>query len=191
MGIEAELKARVRDPERVRALLGERAAEESSIYADTYLDTPDRALTRDGRELRVRVVTRADMTTTLLTYKDAVVDAASGSKPETETTVADLEAMRAILTGLGLEVLIAFEKHCRNYRFTARDRPLLATLVHVPELAGTFIEIESIVGTQAEVEPALEVIRSVLAELGIGREDETTETYTAAVAARRAGEPPR
>ncbi len=190
MGIEAELKARVRDPKRVRTLLGKRAAEEISVYADTYLDTPDHALTRDGRELRVRVATRDDETTTLLTLKGAAVDAVSGSKPETETTIADPVAMRAILTGLGFEVLIAFEKHCRNYRFTARDRMLLATLVHVPELAGTFIEIEAIVDTEAEVVPALEVIRSVLAELSIGREDETTETYTDAVAARRAGGPP-
>ncbi|MGH3978959.1 MAG: hypothetical protein ACRDRZ_08160 [Pseudonocardiaceae bacterium] len=49
MGIEAELKARVRNPERVRELLRERAPEEVSVYSDTYFDTPDRQLTRDGR----------------------------------------------------------------------------------------------------------------------------------------------
>ncbi len=109
----------------------------------------------------------------------------SGSKPETETTVADADALRAILNGLGFEVLIAFEKHCMNYRFTVADRPLLATLVQVPELAGTYLEIESIVTSDAEIAPALETIRAVFSELGIEHEDETTETYTEAVSAIR------
>ncbi len=138
MGIEAELKARVSDPARVRELLRQRAPEEVAVYSDTYFDTPDRALTRDGRELRVRVVHTGAVVTTVLTYKDPAVDEVSGSKPETETTAADADALRAILAGLGFDVLIAFE-----------------------------------------------TIRAVLGELGIRRADETTETHTDAVAARR------
>lgn len=57
--------------------------------------------------------------------------------------------------------------------------------MHVPELDGTFIEVESIVAAETEVAPALEIIRGVLADLGITRGDETTEAYTDAVAARR------
>ncbi|MGH3801345.1 MAG: class IV adenylate cyclase, partial [Pseudonocardiaceae bacterium] len=64
-------------------------------------------------------------------------------------------------------------------------RTLLATLVHVPELEQTYVELESIVNTEAEIGPALETIRAILGELGIQRTDETTETYTDAVAARR------
>ena len=80
MGIEAELKALVRDPARVRELLGQRAPEEVAVYSDTYFDTPDRALTSDGRELRVRVIHTDTTDSTVLTYKGSAVDDVSGSK---------------------------------------------------------------------------------------------------------------
>ena len=185
MGIEAELKARVREPARVRELLRRRAPEEVAIYSDTYFDTLDRMLTRQGRELRVRVVHTGAATTTVLTYKGAAVNAASGSKPEIETTAGDDDTLRAILAGLGFEVLIAFDKHCSNYHLTTGGRSLLATLVDVPELDSTYLEVESIADTEEQVGPALDTIRTVLAELGIDRADETTETYTDAVAAHR------
>jgi len=186
MGIEAELKVRVRDPDRVRRLLCQGATQQNSVYYDVYFDTADRRLTRDGRELRVREVhTDDDAAQTLLTYKDPPVHAASESKPETETTVGDADALRAILAALGFEVLISFEKHCANYRFTAAGRPLLASLVSVPELEETFLEIETIVDTHSEVDPALETIRQMLDTLGIDRNDETIQAYTEVVAARR------
>ncbi|MGQ0778635.1 MAG: class IV adenylate cyclase [Pseudonocardiales bacterium] len=186
MGIEAELKARVHDPDRVRGLLCQRAIQQNSVYYDVYFDTPGRTLTRDGRELRVREVRTDDTAAqTLLTYKDAPVHAASESKPETETTVGDADALRAVLAALGFEVLISFEKRCVNYRFTAAGRPLLASLVSVPELEETFLEIETIVDTDAEVDPALETIRQVFSALGIDRHDETIEAYTEVVAAHR------
>ncbi|MGH3836164.1 MAG: class IV adenylate cyclase [Pseudonocardiaceae bacterium] len=186
MGIEAELKTRVRDIDRVRGLLCQRAAGQNSVYADSYFDTPDRTLTHDGCELRVREVhTDDDAAVTLLTYKGAPVHAASRSKPEIETTVGDANALQAILAALGFDVLIAFEKHCSNYHFAAAGQPLLATLVYVPELEETFLEIETIVDSETEIEPALRVMRQVLGELEIDRNDETTEAYTEAVSARR------
>src|SRR6266545_882406 len=46
--IEAELKARVTDPEQVYQRLAARAAERRSVYHDTYFDRPDRSLTTAG-----------------------------------------------------------------------------------------------------------------------------------------------
>ena len=43
--IEAELKARVNDPGRLRERLRQRADEELSTYRDTYYDRPDGSLT--------------------------------------------------------------------------------------------------------------------------------------------------
>jgi adenylate cyclase, class 2 len=166
------------------AALDARATGVPEVYHDTYYDLPDGSLTAADRELRVRTVHGPDDTRSILTYKGARVDAASGSKPEHETRVDDPAATRALLRGLGYVVHIQFEKRCRNYEFTAADRPMLATLVQVPELDGTFIEVE----TQAEesdLDAALADVRAVLAELGIGDEDLTTEQYTDAVAARR------
>jgi adenylate cyclase class 2 len=52
-------------------------------------------------------------------------------------------AIDVLLRGLGLVCLVAFKKHCTNYRFTARGHDMLATVVRVPELDGTFIEVET------------------------------------------------
>ena len=109
---------------------------------------------------------------------------ASGSKPEYESRVDEPGAVHAMLRSLGHMVHIEFEKHCRNYRFTAAGREMLATLVRVPEVDGVWIEVE----TQAEQDDlgaALADVRAVLGELGIGEGDLTTEQYTDAVAAAR------
>ncbi|MDH6114811.1 adenylate cyclase class IV [Kitasatospora sp. MAP12-15] len=105
-------------------------------------------------------------------------------KPEHETQVEDADAAHAILRGLGYAPTIAFEKRCRNYSFQLDGRDFLATLVQVPQSQGTFIELE----TQTEQEEpaeALGAVQAVLAALGIGESDLTTEQYTDAVAATR------
>ncbi|MGW7442328.1 hypothetical protein [Kitasatospora sp. NPDC054795] len=52
------------------------------------------------RELRIRTVHSPDDTRTVLTYKGARVDEASGSKPEAETGVENADAMHEIVRGL-------------------------------------------------------------------------------------------
>ncbi|WP_030209179.1 class IV adenylate cyclase [Streptomyces sp. NRRL S-87] len=182
--IEAELKARVHMPESVLRALDDRAAARAEVYQDTYYDRPDRVLEKADQELRVRTVHGPDDTRTVLTYKGAAVDAESGSKPEHETRVEDPEAVHAMLRGLGYVPVIAFEKRCRNYAFTARGRQMLATLVRVPEVDGTFLELETL-APEADLAAALSDVRAVLAELGIADGDLTRETYTGAVAAQR------
>lgn len=182
--IEAELKARVHAPEETLRRLDERAGGRAEVYRDTYYDTPDGALEARDEELWVRTVHGADETRTVLTYKGARVDEESGSKPEHETRVEDAEAVHAMLRGLGYGPAIAFEKRCRNYDFEARGRRMLATLVRVPEVDGTFLELETI-ADEKDVAAALYDVRAVLAELGIGAEDLTRELYTDAVRARR------
>ncbi|EGX55320.1 adenylate cyclase [Streptomyces zinciresistens K42] len=182
--IEAELKARVHAPEQVMRQLDERATARTEVYRDTYYDRPDGSLEKAGEELRVRTVHGADGTRTVLTYKGAAVDEESGSKPEHETRVDDVDQAHAILLGLGHVELIAFEKRCRNYDFAARGRQMLATLVRVPEIDGTYLEVETLVDEQ-DLAAAMDDIRAVLAELGIVPEDLTRETYTGVVAAQR------
>lgn len=186
MLIEAEFKAVVRDVDAVRTALDERASAEVSTYADRYFDYPDRRLTKQGHELRVRTITDdSGQTRVLLTYKEAVADASSGSKPEYETTAENADVLATVLTALGVEEFIAFKKHCVNYRFTALGRDLLATLVTVPELDGKmFIELETMTESD-ELDAALDVVRSVLRELGISEHDLTTETYTDAITTQR------
>jgi adenylate cyclase class 2 len=183
--IEAELKAHVHDPQAVMAALDTRATGRAEVYQDTYYDDPAGTLTAGDRELRVRTVHGPYDTRSVLTYKGARVDDASGSKPEHETRVEDPQAVHAMLRGLGYVVTIAFEKRCRNYNFTAAGRQMLATLVRVPEIDGHFLEVETITD-EDQVQAALDDVRAVLAQLGLADEDLTTELYTDAVAARRA-----
>ena len=182
--IEAELKARVRRPEEVLASLDKLAGGVAEVYQDTYYDLPDGSLMAGDRELRVRTVHGPESTRSVLTYKEARVDEASGSKPEHETAVEDPGAVHAMLRGLGYVPAIAFEKRCRNYEFTAEGRAVLATLVQVPELGGTFLELETM-ADEGDLQAALADVREVLADLGVGEEDLTTEAYTDAVAAAR------
>ncbi|AEW94522.1 MULTISPECIES: class IV adenylate cyclase [Streptomycetaceae] len=184
MAIEAELKVVVRQPAEVMAALDERARGVVEVYQDTYYDVPDGSLMAGDRELRVRTVHGPEKTRSILTYKEPRVDDASGSKPEHETEVSNPAAVHAMFRALGYEPRIAFEKHCRNYRFTAAGREMLATLVRVPELDGTFLEVE----TQADpddLDAALTAVRAILTDLGITDQDLTTQQYTDAVAAQR------
>jgi adenylate cyclase class 2 len=188
--IEAELKARVHAPEAVARALDERAEGRAETYQDTYYDRPDGSLAARDEELRLRTVYAAtehgtgDLRT-LLTFKAATVDEASGSKPEYETRVEDSQSAHAILQHLGYVPAIVFEKRCRSHAFEAYGRQLLATLVRVPELDGTFLEIETLVQEETDLTAALDDIRAVLAELGIAPEHLTRERYTDAVAAAR------
>lgn len=186
--IEAELKARVRDPEHVMRQLEQMAEGRHEVYQDTYYDDPAGNLSAQDKELRVRTIHGPDSTRSVLTYKGARVDPVSGSKPEHETRVDAPEAVHAMLHGLGYVPAIAFQKRCRNYEFSIHGRSLLATLVQVPEIAGNFLEVETMVQEDKELSAALEEIRSVMNELGIRKEDFTTELYTDAVAAGRSSD---
>jgi adenylate cyclase class 2 len=182
--IEAELKARVRDPEAVLAAFDKRATARVEVYQDTYYDLPDGSLMAGDRELRVRTVHGPESTRSVLTYKEPRVDEASGSKPECETVVEEPGAVHSMLRGLGYQPAIAFEKRCRNYEFEAHGRRMLATLVQVPEIQGTFLEVETL-AEETDLQAALAEVRGVLTELGIDEEDLTTEAYTDAVSASR------
>lgn len=111
-------------------------------------------------------------------------DEESGSKPESETTAGDARTLDAIFTGLGYVHLVAFGKRCVNYAFTSHGREMLASLVTVPELDGTFLEVETLAAAD-EVEDALRAVRNVMAELGIAAADLTSDQYTEAVLAAR------
>jgi adenylate cyclase, class 2 len=179
--IEAELKARVRDADQVRGLLARLAPGRRETYHDTYYERPGGGLADEDRELRLREIDSDAGARALLTYKEPRVDHDSGSKPEFETAVSNPDALRDIFAHLGYTVLISFTKHCENHEFTAVGRHFLATLVTVPELDGTFLELET-EASEIDLDSALSDVRAVMGELGIAPQDYTTEAYTDAVA---------
>ena len=182
--IEVELKARVKDVDRIRAELEHLAPGVDETYHDTYYDLPDETLTARDQELRVRTVTNDAGSRSLLTFKTAPVEEASGSRPEHETEVSDPVVADTVLKALGAVELISFRKLCRNHRFEAEGREVLATLVEVPEIEGTYLEVETLAPADG-VDAGLSTIRTILARLGISEGDLTTKTYTGAVTAAR------
>lgn len=184
--IEAELKARLADPDAVRAALAQRAEVEKAIYRDTYYDTEAADLERVGRELRLRTVETADVTRHLLTFKEPAVDEASGSKPEYETTVSAPAAVAHMVEALGYDPVMEFTKDCENYRFGDGGREFLATVARVPEIDSTFLEVETM-ADEDQVDAALSSVRAVIEQLGVAASELTTELYTDAVRAARAG----
>lgn len=187
VAIEAELKARVTDPEMVLRALAAMAPSTSAIYWDRYFDSEDGSFTASGRELRIRTVDCAEAVRHILTFKAPAVDAESGSKPEYETVVADPEATAAILLALGYRALVSFSKHCANHRIRRANRDMLATVVTVPEIDGTFLEVETLTDDVSDVPAALMAVRAVMVEVGIVPRDFTTELYTDAVLRARPG----
>jgi adenylate cyclase, class 2 len=187
MAIEVELKVRVPDRDSVVGWLAGQATGELSTYRDTYYGWPDGALERDGRkELRIRVIDHAGESLGLVTFKAPMLD--STSTPEYETTVADAESMDAILRGLGLAHVIAYEKHCINYRFQHEGHAITATVVEVPELPDdTFLEVEALVSDGENTGDALAAIRSVLSQLGLSDDDREDQFYIDMVRRQRAG----
>ena len=185
MAIEVEVKVAVTDPDTVQHALAARAPGERSVYQDTYYDYPDRRLTSAGRrEVRLRVIRTETSSRARLTFKDAMLDATS--TPEHESGVEDPDAVHAILTGLGLEPVIAYRKECANHAFEHAGHRVLATLVRVPEIDRWFLEVETLVPDDHPTDQAAVVVWDVLAGLGLGPDDEESTFYIDLVTARRA-----
>jgi adenylate cyclase, class 2 len=185
--VEVELKARLAHPQAVRQRLRELTTGVVEVYQDTYFERPGGSFGADGCELRVRTVESAQGVRHLLTFKAPPVEVMSGSKPEYETAIGDAHMMADILTCLGFPAVLAFTKQCVNYRLILDGRDVLATVVTVPEIEGTFLELESMADPE-EVVPVLDALRGALRDLDVGEEELTRETYADAVrAARLAG----
>jgi adenylate cyclase class 2 len=144
-----------------------------TVYRDVYFDTPDNALAAAGRELRLRGCDG----TSVLTCKRPPFDAATDSKEELETAVADGAAMAAILQSLGYAPRIAFSKRVRRRQDVFRGLALDIAVVAVDFAPETFVEIEHLAHTREAALAALPHIRAYAAAHGLIRE--CPRAYTA------------
>jgi adenylate cyclase class 2 len=119
----------------------------------------------------------------VLTFKEPAVDE-SGSKPEYETELTEPAAIAHMVEALGYGPSVQLTKECANHRFERAGRTFLATVVRVPELDGTFLEVETM-AEEDDLAAALAAVREVLAELGVSGAELTAELYTDAVRAAR------
>ncbi len=161
--IEREVKFWVRDLPRVRQrleALGARLVQPRVHERNLRFDTPDRALTRQRRVLRLRQDRRAT-----LTYKGpGDAHAAVATREEIEVPVGDFAAARRLLEALGYRVVLEYEK----YRAVYAWREALVMLDETP--LGDFVEVEG---------PSEAAIRAVAADLGLTWEHRLTASYAA------------
>ena len=177
---EVELKLRAghgRVRERLDALGAEPLGRVEQV--DTYYDAPHRSFAETDEALRVREErtdgdrANGDGTdgdrTIRITYKGPLVEAASKTREEHETTVGDGAETRAILDGLGFAPAATVRKERERFAYEGYT----VTLDTVEGL-GEFVEVE----TEAEaVEAAREGAVAVLRELGLDPDEQVRTSY--------------
>lgn len=171
---EVEVKVEA-DHERVRAQLERLEADHvgSVEQVDTYYDAPHRDFAETDEALRLRRETDRDSgeTTTKVTYKGPLVEAASKTRQEFETAVDDDEAMSGVLDGLGFDPAAVVEKDREFYTVDGYT----ITLDSVSDL-GAFVEVEREVEESA-VDEAREGAFEVLRNLGLDPDEQIRTSY--------------
>lgn len=162
--IETEVKFRVEDVQELEArlrALGFRTLTPSTFERNTLYDTPDRQLRARQSILRIRLY--GDRW--LLTHKCVPADHDPASRHkrrvETETEVADGDALGVVLCQLGYEPVFIYEK----WRAEFADHTGHCVLDQTP------------IGTFAELEGSAEWIDSVSARLGVQPDSLITLSY--------------
>ena len=167
---EVELKIRA-DHDPVRERLAATGADPRGTVEqeDVYYQHPTRDFGETDEALRLRRETDDDGSTTVVTYKGPLVEAASKTREEFETGVDDGATMERLLEELGFEPFETVEK--RRERFELEGYTV--TLDAVTGL-GEYVEVE----TEAEaVESAREGAIDLLSELGLDPDDQIRTSY--------------
>jgi adenylate cyclase class 2 len=138
---------------------------------DTYYDAPDRDFASTDEALRIRrEVPDEGAPGARLTYKGPLVDPASKTREEAETTLTDADEMAAILAELGYEPAATVEKERERYTLAGFD----VTLDRVAGL-GEYVEVET--ETETAVDDAREAAFDVLRDLGLDPADQVRTSY--------------
>lgn len=193
---EVEVKVSV-DHDTVREALSAAGADhvETLAQADTYFDAPHRDFAETDEALRVRREAsapanfeRAESRTATIdsilddqftaaaesrvTYKGPLLEAESKTREEFETAVADSETMREIITHLGFDSAATVRKLREQYRVDHHT-----ILLDAVEGVGEYVEIETGVEDEADVEAAREVLYDRLRTLDLDPTEQIRTSY--------------
>ena len=181
----------------VRERLADIGAEHVSTVAqaDTYFDAPHRDFAETDEALRIRRVATAApaferdrplpaLVDTVLdgeycadgesrvTYKGPLVEAESKTREEFETSVGDGDAARELLDRLGFGPAAAVRKIREQHRVGD-----FAVLLDAVEDVGEYVEVETDVGGEDDVEAAREDAYDILESLGLDPADQIRTSY--------------
>ncbi|WP_440765248.1 class IV adenylate cyclase [Natronorubrum sp. DTA7] len=157
---------------RLEALDADR--ERAIVQVDTYYDAPHRSFVETDEALRIRRESNpeAGSDETRITYKGPLLDEQSKSREEHETTVGDGETMDAVLTNLGFEPAATVRKERERFALDGYT----ITLDSVDSV-GEYVEVETDVETEADLESARNGAYDVLERLGLDPDEQLRTSY--------------
>ena len=167
MCTEIEAKLKVDSLQEIKSRLAELGAEflEEQLQTDNYFDDADTTFKKSDKCLRLRRLLVGKSERFFLTYKGAREKNEFKKRQEIEIEVGDGNSAEKLLSVLGYEKALVFEKKRRVYRL---DQCKIA-LDELPSL-GSFVEIEG---------PNGEKIVDVQKNLGLSDLQHIPESYAA------------
>jgi adenylate cyclase class 2 len=139
MDIEIEAKLKVDSPDVVAERLSQLGAEfvEEQVQIDSYFDDANRSMTTGDKCLRLRQEQAGDNERVYLTYKGAREKGQFKRRPEVEVELKDWQSAEGLLSALGFEKVLGFEKARRLWHIGG-----CSVSLDKLELLGEFMEIE-------------------------------------------------
>jgi len=168
--IEVEIKAKISHPKKIIQRLKTKTTFLKEIYQeDIYFNAPDRDFRITDEALRIRTSSEGSA----LTYKGSKIgNLIDKTREEISVHINDLKKTRVILEKLGFQAVAKVSKTRMLFQFNE-----LSISVDFVESLGEFIEIESLVNTQNEIEKTRKEILDFLNELEIRLEDCERRSY--------------
>ena len=181
--IEVEVKIPIENRKSVEEALNRIGAQKmnSETQVDTYFDHPARAFQKTDEALRLRnrhpevEGDEKDNTTTTpyeLTYKGPKLESRSKSRVELSVHISNIDSAQLILESLGFKHVATISKRRVFYTIDS-----ITVSVDDVEDVGLFLELERIVASRDDMNPALDMIFNLVERLGLDSSNSIRTSY--------------
>ena len=181
--IEVEVKIPIENRKSVETALHRIGAQQmnSETQVDAYFDHPARAFQETDEALRLRSrhpeAEGAQKDNTIptpyeLTYKGPKLESRSKSRVEHTVLISNIDSARLILENLGFKHVATISK--RRVFYTVDS---ITVSVDDVEDVGLFLELERIVTSRSDMNPALDMIFNLIERLGLDSKHSIRTSY--------------
>ena len=181
--IEVEVKIPIENRKSVEEALHRIGAQKtnSETQVDAYFDHPARAFQETDEALRLRSrhpeVEGAEKDNTIptpyeLTYKGPKLESRSKSRVELSVHISNIDNARLILESLGFKHVATISK--RRVFYTVGS---ITVSVDDVEDVGLFLELERVVTSRRDMNPALDMIFNLIERLGLDSNNSIRASY--------------
>jgi adenylate cyclase, class 2 len=189
MSFEIEQKYRTRDHLAIEGRLNARTAVRGECveHEDLYLSHPARDFAESGEAFRIRRVG----TQNAITYKGPRFEGPTKTRRELEVPfeagTESLSKLKAVFEALGFRPVATVRKVRMPYHLELDGRPFEVAL-DVAEGLGSFVEVETIVESEADFPDARQAVIKLAGELGLNELE--PRSYLRMLLERETGAPP-